>query len=210
MAPPYPRVLLAGYPAVIFHSSMKTTKIPLVNQVWALIPEHWCRADQITTLDGKWDSCGHFWECPWMFCWREMLGVATVPAHLSVSAPVGTSLKSQSDTKSPISECPLSFWQGCDLPARAKMPSASLGLKWPHRLVRTQSLRISTRWEPCNSWGTPHWDLQNWILEGKTCKGTYLVRCCPVFSKDHPRLKSRGYENSILLLGRARSACLGN
>lgn len=124
--------------------------------------------------------------------------------------------------KFPMSECPLSFGLGCELLARANVQCQS----WPkmapqggadpglEALCWPDTLYFLWDTAPAST------DLN---FGGQICKDTYLVWCCPVFSKmlnlktiqdvefkDHSALKSRDCENSILLLGRGRSACLRN
>lgn len=89
--------------------------------------------------------------------------------------------------KFPMSECPLSFCQGCELAAKANVQHQS----WPEMALRGGA---HPALEAVCWLDTLYllWDIApgstelNWGGEGGgegTCKGTYLVRCCPIFSK---------------------------
>lgn len=131
--------------------------------------------------------------CPCLYSWRELLSVAAVPAHLPIAAPTGISLKRQSRPSSAVTHevshvwmsslFLLSLWAACkckcqepvlaqNSPAGQYRPSPRGALLARHPEGDTLYLLWDT---------TPGFTELN--LRGQTCKGTYLVRCCPVFSK---------------------------
>lgn len=154
---------------VVFHSGMKTIKILLVYQVWALLSEHWRRADQIAALVGRWDSCSHIWGVLDVLLERTAeCGRCpnSSPHHCTNWYHPKETIRTTfcSDPWSFPCLNVLSLSDEAVSCQQEQMSSASLGLKWPCRVVRTQPLRLSAGWTPCTSCGTPHRDLQNWIL----------------------------------------------
>ena len=122
----------------------------------------------------------------WLYSCRELLSMATIASHLPLHYPLVSAWRDNLDLllqwpmKFPVSACPLSasLWAACE----SKHPEPVLAQSSPAGQCRPRPPGSLLAREPEGDTLYLLWDptpgFTGLNFGGKTCKGTYLVKCC--------------------------------